>query len=260
MIHFKNNTSINPFYGMSEVHPALGAICRYENWAIDLGEILHNYAAPIIHWRLGTKERGASDAQIATFKNNVENRRVGEDIVTTSLAEGVVIGAGQKMMQVDNLVRQLQNDIISAMRIPEVFARGGESSNKATAQVELEAFDRKVKALQANFSALVEDYLFPKITGVTRGKDKVRMVWNEFSAEGELMRAQRVQALVTAGVPLKVVLKIVGMGTWLDDVEEAMKDMEARGQQPGIPGQTPPPKDDFRKPAAKPKGGTDARK
>lgn len=47
------------------------------------------------------------------------------------------------------------------------------------------------------------------------------MTWNELSAEGELIRAQRMQYMVNAGVPLEVVLKMVGMGTWVDEVKTA---------------------------------------
>lgn len=226
LIHFKWNDAIHPFYGMSEIHPALGPITRYENWQLDLGQILHRYAAPIIQWRLGTEEFPATKDQISEFRGTVENRLPGEDILTSTAVEAVVVGAGQKMMQVDGLVKAIENQIIGALRIPEVFARGGESSNKATAAIELEAFDRKVKALQKSVSFMLEDFLFPKLTS-----GKVEIVWNEISAEGELQRAQRVQMYVTSGVTVDIALRMVGLGTWADDVKKAKEEQDKKDQE-----------------------------
>lgn len=226
LIHFKWNAAIHPFYGMSEIHPALGPITRYENWQLDLGQILHRYAAPIIHWILGTNDFPATEKQITDFKGTLENRLPGEDIITSTAVNQNVVAAGQKMMQVDGLIKALENQIISALRIPEVFARGGESSNKATATIELEAFDRKVKAIQKSVSAMLEDFLFPKITS-----GKVSIIWNELSAEGELQRTQRINLLVTSGIPVNVALKMVGLGTWVEDVKKAIKEKETKEKE-----------------------------
>lgn len=253
LIHFKWNDAINPFYGLSEIHPALGAITRYENFALDVGDILHRYSAPIIHWTVGTEEMPPTQEQIDDFRGDVENRLVGEDFVTSAGIKPEVLGAGQKMMQVDGLILMMQNDIIAALRVPEIFARGGATSNKATAQVELEAFDRKVRALQQAVSTMLEDFLFPKLTS-----GDVRIVWNELSIEGELIRAQRLQSYITSGVPLEIGLKMSGLGTWVDDVKKAVEEelkagmqaallAKSAGGKPGKPGEPEEtPKDKFR--------------
>lgn len=229
IIHFKWNTAINPFYGMSEIHPALGAIQRYENWMIDLGQILHNFAAPIIHYRIGTPEAPASQTQIDNFRSELENRLVGDDLITSGAIESTVVGDGKlKLFQPDSMVNDLENGVIAAMRIPATFARGGESSNKATAKEEIGAFEKKVKALQGSVSDLLEDMLFPKITN--RSSDN-KMVWNEFSAEGELIRAQRIKFYTEAGIPADIALKMAGLGSWSDEVKKAIEEQQKKDME-----------------------------
>jgi hypothetical protein len=219
IVWFVNNDAINPFYGMSEIKPVLGALTRYANWQEDLGVILHYFSAPYIHWLLGTENFPANATQIADFEGLLAGRKTGEDIVTSSAVKHEVIQASQGMMQMDGLVKGLQDEIIAGLRIPEIFVRGGVTANKAVGDVEMQAFDRKVHALQEIVSSVLEKYLFPKLT-----TGDVEMVWNEFSAEGELVRAQRLKAMREAGIPLNTALQMVGWGTWTDDVKKDLED------------------------------------
>jgi hypothetical protein len=74
-----------------------------------------------------------------------------------------------------------------------------------------------------------EDFLFPKITSRA---SKIEMVWNEFSAEGELMRAQRLKFMTDSGVPLKTAVQMIGWGTWVDDIEkERVKEEERQAEK-----------------------------
>ena len=229
IIHFKFNDACNPFYGMSEIKPCLGSLTRYANWTDDLGQILHRFASPFIHWTVGTDEIPGTQAQVDATTSFIQNRLPGEDFVTSSAIQHEVVQATQGMMQVDNLVKNLQDEIIAGLRIPEIFARGGTNANKATSDNEMQAFDRKCKALIYVLKMHCEDFLFPKIT--TRASN-IEMVWNEFSAEGELMRAQRLKFMTDAGVPLKTAVQMVGWGTWVDDIEtERVKEDERNAEQ-----------------------------
>src|SRR3990167_7386406 len=111
VVHFKYNDTINPFYGMSELKPVLGALTRYANWTEDLGEILHHFAAPFLHHKLGDSKNGiiATETQISDYTGKLNTRQTGEDWVTSGAVEVNVIQSSQGMMQMDNLVRMLQD-------------------------------------------------------------------------------------------------------------------------------------------------------
>lgn len=224
IIQFKwNDVSAIDYYGMSDIIPVYWSISKFVNWQEDLGKILHRMASPIIHWRIGTEEQPGTQDQVDDFLSTLQNRETGEDIVTSSNVESDVVAATARMLQVDGLVRNLENQIIAGLQVPATFVRGGETSNKATADVELQAFDRKVKALQQSISMMLEDFLFPKISS-----GEAYMVWNELSAEGELSRAQRFNYLVSSQIPPALALKVVGWGSWSDDFEKAQKEQEAK--------------------------------
>ena len=223
VVHFKYNDTINPFYGMSELKPVIGALTRYANWTEDLGEILHRFAAPYLHHALGTDEAPATQAQIDTYIGRLNTRFAGEDWVTSGAVEITPIVATQGMIQMDGLVRTLQDEIIAGLRIPEIFVRGGVNANKNVGQIELQAFDRKVRALQLTVSNIVEDKLFKKLAA---GKAKLK--WNEFSVEGEKVRAERLKIMTESGIPIATAMDMIGWGTWVDEMKKEREQEDKR--------------------------------
>jgi hypothetical protein len=141
------------------------------------------------------------------------------------------------MVQPDGMIKLLENQLIAGLRVPDLFIRGGESSNKATADVMLQAFDRKVKAIRNAVSAMVEEYIFKKIAPTS----DVTISWNELSVESEHTKAEQLTWLVQAGTPLKVALDMCGWGSWVNDVEEEQKKEQERVSSltPPLPAQIP---------------------
>lgn len=216
IVHFKWNDSTSPFYGVSELKSVLGTITRLLQYQQDMGEIIHRYAQPIIHWKVGSPEEPATQGQINDFNSLLGNRVVGEDLVTSDAVEGVPVTANLKMIQPDFMIKSLENQLIAGLGVPEIFIRGGESSNKATADVEMEAFDRKVKAVRMAVSFKIEDELFSLF-------GKAKFNWNELSVTSQAEKANILQLYVNSGIPLKVALQMTGMGAWVNDVEESEK-------------------------------------
>lgn len=221
--HFPWNVVGTSYYGISDIKPNLGTIRRLLNWHEDLGEILHNYAAPILHHKVGTNELPADQSTLDDYKGELEQREVGEDIITTSAFEIVPISSQQKMMQPDGMVKNLENQLIAGLRVPEIFVRGGETSNKATADIEMQAFERKVKALQEAVSRIVEDKILNPLSG-----EEVKLTWNSINVEGELNRTQRLNTLVMTGIPISVALRMVGWGSWVNDIKTEVSNEPAQ--------------------------------
>jgi hypothetical protein len=243
VVHFKWNTATTTgqFYGVSDLKAVCGSLTSLLNFQEDIGEIIHRYAAPIIHWALGTEEQSATAAEIAEFISLLNDRDTGQDMVTSSNVKANPIVNNLKMVQPDGMIKLLENQLIAGLRVPEIFIRGGETSNKATADVELQAFDRKVKAIRMALSTMVEDFIFKKITPTS----EVTISWNELSVESEHTKAQQMQWLVQSGVPTKVALDMCGWGSWIDDFEEEKQKEQDRASSLALtalpPGQNPKP-------------------
>jgi len=242
MVHFKWNEESGldgGFYGLSDLKAGATVLQRLLNFQEDIGEVIHNHAQPILHWLLGSEESPATQAQIDAFKTNLGDREVGGDLITSWGVEGKAVMSDLRMVQPDGMLKHLENQLICALGVPATFVRGGESSNKATAEVELQTFDRRVKSIRRVVSRYTEDYIFPLITG----GEKVKILWNEPSFETEAKKAEMVKNLIAGNMPLVVALKIVGWNAFVNDLEEAGGEKEPMAPMGGPGG--PPQEDDF---------------
>ena len=150
------------------------------------------------------------------------------------------ITADLRMIQVDGLIKQLEHQIIAGLQIPGLFVKGGETTNKATADVELQAFDRRVKAVRDVFSRFLEEKVFVGKLGAD-----VKISWHELSVESEVQKSEMLSNLTQSGVPLKTAVRMAGWGSWVDDIEKELKEMPAPPpmRPPGDPDE--PKEDDF---------------
>lgn len=219
IIHFKWNEIGNSFYGISDLRASLGIIQRILQFQEDIGEVIHRYGNPLLHHRMGTDEAPApSDTDRDAYIGVLEDREPGEDLVTSRNVEIIPIAANLRIVQPDGMIKSLENQLIAGFKIPAFFIRGGESSNRATAMTELQAFDRNVNALRDAVARVVEDKIFPAI-GITDAK----IVWNALSIADEETKANIVNALSSmrtgAQVPLEVAFDIVGWGAYRDQIQ-----------------------------------------
>lgn len=219
VIHFKWREIGSEFYGFSDVEPNIGTLTALLNFQEDIGEIMHNYAHPIIHYKLGTPEMPATTEQIDEFKALRDELETGEDLITSQNVEHDIILANLKLIQIDGLIKHMENQLIAGLQVPEIFVRGGQSSNKATASVEIQAFDRRVKAIRNIVGEKLHDEIFVPHLGAD-----VKISWNEMSVESEEIKSTMMMNLVNSGVPTKVALQMTGWGAWVDEYEQNKDD------------------------------------
>ncbi len=241
--HFKWNTASNPFYGVSDLRAVVGILTRLLQFQEDVGEIIHRYGNPIIHWILGSEDSPATKEQVESFKNMLDERETGEDVITSFGVSHEVISSNLKITQPDGMLKHLENQLIAGLRVPEIFIRGGETSNKATADVELQAFDRRVKSIRRAFARIVEDKVFKQISPAS----DVTIEFNEMSVETEATKAEMLERLVKSQIPPELALQMVGWGSWVDEFDKLKDDMPPPLQPrfPNPPPKEPPKEEDF---------------
>jgi len=222
IIHFKWNDVGSMFYGISDYKAITNVLARLLTFQEDIGEIIHRYAQPYVHWKLGTENSPPTQSQISDFIGTLDNRSVGEDLVSSFTVQSEVVAADIRALQPDGMIKHMENQLITGLSLPSVFVRGGESSNKATAQVELQAYDRKVNTLRKVVSSNLEAKLF-------KG---ARIVWNEMTIQAEETKSNMVGTLVSQGqVPTKTALQIAGFQSWVDEYEKDQKEADMRAEK-----------------------------
>jgi len=215
IIHFKWNELGTSFYGLPDIRASLTPIKYMLQYLEDIGEIMHRYGHIIYHWKIGDENSPATQQQINDMKALLNNREVGEDLVTSYNVEAVPLVANLRMIQPDGLLKAIENQIISSLEIPDFFVRGGETSNRATSQTLLQYYDRKVRALRETIGQIIEDRIFKE-----KLRTNVKFAWRELSTEGELNKSTIVRNLSGtqgAGIPATVAMRMVGWGSWVDD-------------------------------------------
>jgi hypothetical protein len=228
IIHFKYGEVGTSFYGMPSIRAGLTSIQYMLQYQTDIGEILHRYGNPKIHWRVGSDDDPTDQtANITAVKTQLDSAQVGHDIITSAAVNAEVLLANLNMIQPDGLLKLMENQVISALQVPDFFVRGGESSNRSTADVMLQAFDRKVKALRNFMGKVIEKGIFKK-----QFNSDVKFAWRELSTEGELTRSEILKNLCSStgvGLPIPVGMDIAGYGSWIDDFEvEFDKDIQRK--------------------------------
>ena len=228
IVHFKWNDVNHPFYGTSDIIPVMGPIASLVQYQEDIGEIIHRYANVKRQWKLGhdggngLQPQPATQEDIDNFKATLDALGTGEDLVTSTGVKCDLLVPNIKMIQPEGLIKHLENQLMTGLGIPDTFIRGGESSNKATADVELQGLDREVKALRKVFSTYIEDYIFKDYLGCP----SVKFAWHEMNTESEVQKADTFKKYVDGGIPPKVALRMVGMPQWIDDYENEIKNSD----------------------------------
>ena len=252
IIHFKWNELGTSFYGIPDIRPSLTSVRYMLQYLEDIGEIIHRYGHPIIHWVVGTEDSPGTQTQIDALISKLNDVKVGQDLVTAFGVEGKVMAADLRVLQPDGLLKTVENQVIGSLEVPDFFVRGGETSNRATSQTMLQAFDRRVKALRQTMGQIIEDRIFKEKLGA-----KVKFAWRELSTEGEETKSNIVRNLSGtqgAGVPPTTALKMVGWGSWVDEYEkdfdtelERQAKLKKATTPPKPPKEIPPPpkEDDF---------------
>ena len=228
IIHFKYGEVGTSFYGMPSIRAGLASIQYMLQYQTDIGEILHRYGNPKIHWKVGIPDDPSDQTiNINAVKTQLDAAEVGEDIITSAAVEASILLANLNMIQPDGLLKLMENQVISALQVPDFFVRGGESSNRSTADTQLQAFDRKVKALRNFAGKMIERGIFKNVF-----KTETKFAWRELSTEGEKTRSEILKNLCSTGgvgLPIPVGMEIAGYGPWVDDFEtEFDKDIERK--------------------------------
>jgi len=137
-----------------------------------------------------------NEAQLVRIQNQLATLQPQQDIVLTSSDPGMK--AEQLMpsntdMQFADLLKYYKKNIISAIGVPGVFLGETDGSNRSNAQVQLEAFDRKIRGLKNVIADMLNKQFFTK---ENFGFDDVIFEFIEDNNREELKDAQTASLLV----------------------------------------------------------------
>ena len=137
--------------------------------------------------------KNLSDAQVNRMAATLRSATPQTDLLINASAgevEHVIVAPNNQEMQFIELMNYLRQELIAAMGVPPLFLGITEGSNRANAQTQLEAWDRKKKKLRLMIQDIINMQL---LTTGNFGFDDVRFKFNDENSREKLKYAQVAQ-------------------------------------------------------------------
>jgi len=194
--HFKMNVVGDALEGTSAIECVRTALSTKLQMEADLRLISHRYAAPQVHYKLGTSDEPATEAQIDEFESQLSEQNPEMDLITAHNIGAEVLRPLGTKIGVEEFLSHMENQVIAGLQVPEVALGRGRNITEATAKVQIGIFDRRVKSIQEVLTQQINALIIDKL--VTPGA--VKIVFGEFSKEDEDVKVNRLLRLKAAGI------------------------------------------------------------
>jgi len=242
-------------YGIGLLAPALYTIDNIVGSDRDMHMLIRRKANAPIHVKLGSPEEPATQSDISAFGAKLEYLNNMHEWATDHRAEFKVIDFGNLGEKFTTVMEHDMESLLYAFQIPAVLM-GSAYQNEGIAQVQLDAFERRIQSLQAAIGKVIEDQIFKPILTLNGLAGKVEIVWGQPSEQKINQRIQQLGQLLNNAMlnPVvritleKEVLTLLGKEKEADELEipenpEAEREKEQNIKQPEIPGEKPAAKE-----------------
>lgn len=192
--HFKWNVVGDDLVGTSVIAPVINILNSKLMMEMDLGLISHRYAAPQVHYKIGSEEDPATPDQISAFESELEEHNPEMDLVTDHNIEVKEINPLKGKIGVEEFLVHVENQVIAGLQVPEIALGRGQNITEATAKVQVGIFDRRIKSIQRVLVNQSEDLIISRISKA------VKIEFGEFEKEDEDIKVNRLLRLKAAGI------------------------------------------------------------
>jgi len=195
--HFYMNVVDDSAVGTSAIEcirSVLGIKLQMEQ---DLKLISHRYAAPQVHYKLGSSDEPATLSQIDDFENQLNDHNPEMDLITNYNINADVLRPLGTKIGVEEFMKHIEQQVVAGLQVPEVALGLGQNITEATAKVQVAIFDRRVKSIQEVLTAQINTKIIDQITS---RPGMVVCEFGEFSKEDEDVKVNRLLRLKAAGI------------------------------------------------------------
>ena len=178
LFHIRWNRIGGGLYGRSVIEHVVRALDIKTELETDMRRIMHRYAAPILHYRISTEGYPLGTDELEAYREEIEQVKPDMDIITTDSVTIDLIGSASRgrttLTEASKFLDHIMNILIIGSRVPPILMGLAYSSTEATANVMMENFQRRIRALRKEL-----EVPFTKITRAIAGSNKIRFVWGE---------------------------------------------------------------------------------
>lgn len=212
--HFAFNRIGDEAYGTSILRPLFGSskiqlLAQFLELEAAMQTIIQRRANAPIHTKIGSDEYPATAEQVDGAAQDLVDLSNKNEIVTSHLIDMNVLDYRSNILDIKPYIEHYENSIIYGLEVPAVLL-GRASVPEGLANVQMDAFNRRIKSLQSFIERTVEEKIFKRL----HPNDHIEFSWGEATAELEDIEIMR----------LMNILKTPGLSTdTLADIENELR-------------------------------------
>jgi len=201
IIHLKFNAEPWSLFGVSVLRRCLPTIKALLYMEEKLPLIARRRADPILEIQIGSPDNPIDEATFTRIKNQILNRKPGEDIfhdgVITKIDEVYrAAGMGGQRQTVEGILNHFRQNLVAGLGVPEVALAFGGTTLKGTAMEQIEVLEGEIRAYQRVIKRMHENQLFKLI----RTRSPVKLVWRPLRSEDLVALSKRLCDEIEHGI------------------------------------------------------------
>jgi len=193
IMHFKHKALDSEKYGRSVIHPLIRPLEIKLDMEENLKKIVWKYGSPLIWAKVGNDNMPASEDAVGDISETLRDLSAESEITTTHLVELDVLDFNAKGMDIKTPLLHTEQQIVTGGGVPPVQL-GRASENEQAAERQDRNFGRRIKFIQAELAAQVEDLL---VVGQGLGGAEDRLIWVQSQEQEFEIITDIIRGLVT---------------------------------------------------------------
>jgi len=198
IIHFKHNVLGSNKYGTSLIQPLMSSLGSKLDMEENLKKVLFKYVAPLIVATVGNDSFPANESVVSGISATLKDLQAESELTVSHLVDLKVLDFNAKGMDIQTPINQIEQQIITGGQVPPaLLGLMGGKVDKATAEVSLRGFGRRVNFIQRELKNEFEDKF---INELNLGTDKDDLIWTKTDGREWEIDIDILRGLVTDGI------------------------------------------------------------
>ena len=183
-------------YGLGMVSPALSVIDNLLSLEEDMHVLMKRKANAPIHAKIGNNEHFPNPSDVTDFGAKLETLNKKHEWATDWLVDMKVLDFGDIAGKFTDAFKHDEDMLFFTFQIPEVLMGRGNIA-EGLAEVQMDAFERKIQSIQAEIEKSVEQQIFRRILEANGLQDEhVEFEWGQPSSSEKNERIQKITELL----------------------------------------------------------------
>jgi len=200
VIHLKFNAEPWSLFGVSTLRRVLPTVKQILFMEEKLPWIARRRADPLLEIQIGGPDMPVDRARFSRIKNQIKNRKPGEDIYHDGILKIQEVykspGMGGSRQTLEPLLRHFQDNLVAGLGVPEPALGFGRTTTQATAEYQERVLEAEVRAYQRAVKRMHENQLFKLV----RTRSPVKLVWRSLKAEDVYQLSKKLMDEIEHGV------------------------------------------------------------